>query len=87
MINEVLMIKENSKKIKQEYLNKVPMLLFVSNGKGTGFNKNEWEKIIKDYTKELNAEIICFNVEHYIHDILPEEISDKSKMFINKLRS
>ena len=87
MINEVIMIKENSRKIKHECLNKVPMLLFVSNGKGTGFNNNEWEKIIIEYTKELNAEINCFNVEHYIHDILPEEISKISKMFINKILS
>ena len=87
MINEGLMIKENSKKIKQECLKNVPMFLFVSNGKGTGFKKGEWENIIREYTKEFNAEIVCFNVGHYMHDILPVEISNKSKMFINKIRN
>jgi pimeloyl-ACP methyl ester carboxylesterase len=85
MINECLMIKENAKKINIESLRKIPMLFFISNGKGTGMKKNEWEKLIRDYTKELNVEIVPFNAGHYLHNILPEEISNKSKIFIKKL--
>jgi hypothetical protein len=85
MINECLMIRENAKKINIESLRKVPMLFFISNGKETGIKKNEWEKLIRDYTKDLNVEIVPVNAGHYLHDILPEEISNKSKIFIKKL--
>ena len=84
MINEGLMIKENARKINIEALKKVPMLFFISNGKEAGMKKGEWEKLIRDYTKELNVEIISFNAGHYLHDILPEEISNKSKIFIKE---
>jgi hypothetical protein len=82
MINEVSMIKENAKRIDKNLLKLVPMLFFISNGKGTGFKKVEWENLIKDYTKELNVEIVFLNAGHYLHNILPEEISNKSKIFI-----
>jgi hypothetical protein len=85
MINEGLMINENAKKINLESLRKVPMLFFISNGKETGMKKSEWEKLIRDYTKELNVEIVPVNAGHYLHDILPEEISNKSKIFIKQL--
>jgi hypothetical protein len=85
MINEGIMIKEKNKKINIELLKKVPMLLFISNGKEIGLKKGEWEKTIRSYTKELNAEIVSFNAGHYLHDILPEEISNRSKKFIRNV--
>jgi len=85
MMNESLMVKENAKKINIEKLNNVPMLFFIDTGKAGGMKKGEWEKLIRDYTKDLNAEIITFKAEHYLHDIYPEEIANKSKIYIKNL--
>jgi len=85
MINETLMIKENARKIDAEALKTVPMLFFISNGKEVGMNEGEWEKSINNYTKELNAKIVPMNAGHYLHDILPVEIANGSKVFIKDI--
>jgi hypothetical protein len=85
MINEGIMIKENAKKIDIEKIKSVPMLLFISNGKESGLKKGLWEELIKDYIKGLNAEIISLNAGHYLHDILPNEVSSRSKIFIKNI--
>lgn len=79
MINEGIMIKENAEKINMELLKTVPMLFFISN------LKDEWKKSVFEYTKELNAEIISLNAGHYLHDIVPDEIANKSKLFIKEI--
>lgn len=79
MINEGIMIKENAEKINMELLKNVPMLFFISN------LKDEWKKSVFEYTKELNAEIISLNAGHYLHDIVPDEIANKSKLFIKEI--
>jgi hypothetical protein len=45
----------------------------------------KWEETIRQYTKGLNIEIEQLNAGHYLHDIFPEEISNKSKIFIDKV--
>jgi len=76
MINEVLIIKENAAKINIETLKSVPMLFFITKG---------WEEMIKNYTKDLNVEIIAYKLEHELHNIIPEEISSKCKMFMKNI--
>jgi len=85
MVNEVIMIKENAGKINSELIKNTPMLFFISNGKEARLKKGEWEKLIKDYTKELKAKIVSFNAGHYLHNIVPDEISNKSKLFIKDI--
>jgi hypothetical protein len=85
MINEGLMTKENAKKINIESLKTVPLLFFISNGKESGLKKGEWEKTTRQYTKGFNIEIVLLNAGHYVHDIFPEEISNKSKIFIENI--
>ena len=87
MINETLMVKENAKKINAEALKTVPMLFFISNGTEVGMKEGEWEKSINNYTKELNTKIVSLNAGHYLHDILPEEIANKSKVFIKGIQN
>jgi len=82
MLNESIMVKENAKKINIEALSNVPMLFFICIGKAGGMKEGEWEKLIRDYTKELNVEIIAFKAGHYLHDIFPEAIASKSKIFM-----
>lgn len=73
MINEVSAIKNNARKINKETLKSVPMLFFITKG---------WEKMIRDYTRDLNVEIISYNLDHYLHNIIPDEIANRSKVFI-----
>jgi len=84
MVNEVIAVKENAKKINKELLKDTPMLFFISNGKGTGFKKSKWENIFYEYTKELNSKIIQLKCGHYLHNYFPEEISNTSKIFIKE---
>jgi len=84
MINESAIVKDNAKKINIESLKTVPMLFFISNGNETGLKKGEWEEIIRNYTKEFDIEIVSLNAGHYLHNIFPDNISNRSKIFINE---
>ena len=85
MINETLMVNENAKKINANALETVPMLLFISNGKEVGMKEGEWEKSFTTYTKELNVQIVQLNAGHYLHDVLPEEIANRSRIYIEEI--
>jgi pimeloyl-ACP methyl ester carboxylesterase len=78
MLNESEKVKENAKKIDIGKINKIPMLLFIS-------NYSKWEDLIRNYVKDFDVEIILYNAEHYLHNIFPDDISNKSKIFIKKI--
>jgi pimeloyl-ACP methyl ester carboxylesterase len=78
MLNESEMVKENAKKLNIEKINKIPMLLFIS-------NYSKWEESIREYTKNFNVEILLYNAGHYLHNIFPDDIADRSKIFIKKI--
>lgn len=81
MMNEVGSIKENAKLVEAAGVPQVPMLLFVSNGSGTGWEEEAWRNYQKDYIKEVpNGRLVELNCSHYVHDheyeLIAEEISD-----------
>jgi len=78
MINESAIVKENAKKVNIEKINKIPMLLFIS-------NYSKWEEEIREYTKDFNVEIVSYNAGHYLHNIFPDDMSNRSKIFIKKI--
>ena len=64
----------------------IPMLLFVSNGTGTGFNRESWLEIQNDFVNSLeNGNIIEIDSSHYMHSIEYEKIAEQSKRFIENL--
>ena len=87
MINEVKAIKGNAKTVAQNGVPQVPMLLFLSDGSGgTGFDKDTWRRIPKEYISGLsNGEYIELDCPHYIHDHQYEKISSEIKMFLQNL--
>ena len=85
MISEWETVEENSKKINRELLKDVPMLLYVTPGKEMGLIKGYWEKLVREYTEGLNAETVFVKASHYVHDMIPDRISNESKIFINKI--
>lgn len=86
MINEVSEIKANAQKVEETKIPDVPMLLFSSNGEGTGFNKEEWDGFQNEFIKRFeNVEVIKLDQSHFLHNIEYEEIEEVSEEFIKRL--
>lgn len=86
MLNEVESIKENAEIVQANGVPQVPMLLFVSNGNGTGWNEDEWRGYQESYLENVeNGELLILDCPHYIHDYEYDKISDEIKIFINNM--
>lgn len=81
MMNEVSSIKESAKVVDDAGVPQVPMLLFVSNGSGTGWEEESWRNYQKDYIQEVSdGRLVELNCSHYVHDheyvLIAEEIAE-----------
>jgi len=81
MMNEVGSIKESAKVVDDAGVPQVPMLLFVSNGSGTGWEEESWRNYQKDYIQEVSdGRLVELNCSHYVHDheyaLIAEEMAD-----------
>lgn len=84
MMNEVGSIKENAKIVEEGGIPQVPMLLFVSNGMGTGWDKETWRNYQIEYAEMVeNGIVIEMDCSHYVHDYQYEEISEEIINFIS----
>ncbi len=84
MLNEVKSIKENARKVESDNIPQVPMLLFVSNGEGTGWDKETWRSCQKEYIANIaNSKMIELDCPHYIHDFEYQVISEKIFEFLS----
>lgn len=82
MINEVKSIKENAQIVGKGNKPNCPMLMFISNGEGTGWNTDMWRAFQMKYISDIeNAKYIEFDCPHYLHDYKYEEISKEIKNF------
>lgn len=83
MLNEVQSIKENAKLVQEGGVPQVPMLLFVSNGDGTGWNADEWRFYQEEYAQSVdNARLLTLDCPHYVHDHQYETISREIRAFL-----
>lgn len=83
MMNEVGSIKENAALVEASGVPQVPMLLFVSDGSGTGWEEEAWRNYQKDYIKEVtNGSLVELNCSHYVHDHEYELIAEEISAFI-----
>lgn len=86
MVNEINHIKTNAEKVGAASVPNVPMLLFSSNGQGTGWNEDEWIEIQKEFiSKYKEGTLIKLDCAHYIHDIEFKRIADESEKYIERL--
>lgn len=84
MLNEVEEIKKNALLVDEGEGVNIPMLMFVSNGEGTGWSEDQWKKLQKDFALEdEKREIIELDCPHYVHDYEYDCISDEIKKFLN----
>ncbi|MBS7577685.1 MULTISPECIES: hypothetical protein [unclassified Enterococcus] len=87
MINETREIKNNALKAGSGCVPQVPILMFISNGKGTGYDKATWKSFQKKYLKSFtSASSFEYDYPHYIHNFVYRDISTKMQMFIDNLR-
>ena len=85
MLNEIKEIKANASKVKEGGVPNIPMLMFSSNGEGTGWNADEWKKLQENYIENVeDGNLIHLDVPHYIHNFEYEKIADETKAFISK---
>ena len=84
MIDEAKAVKSNAAIVKENCIPHVPMLLFISDGSGgTGFTKEEWRRIPKEYISGCDsANYIELDCPHYVHDHEYEKISEEIRSFI-----
>lgn len=83
MLNEVRHIKENAKLVQQGGMPQVPMLLFASNGVGTGWEAEEWRAHQEDFAQRAeNARLLTLDSPHYVHDHEYAAISREIKVFL-----
>lgn len=86
MLNEVKWIKENAEIVQNNGVPQVPMLLFVSNGSGTGWNEADWREYQNSYIKNVeNGRLVSLDCPHYVHDYEYELISEEIKEFLTDL--
>ncbi len=86
MLNEVQEIKKSASKVKGNEVPDVPILMFSSNGQGTGWDEEVWKNFQKNYIENIeDGKIINLDCSHYVHDIEYEKIADETKKFIKSL--
>ncbi len=86
MLNEVKWIKENAEIVQNNGVPQVPMLLFVSNGIGTGWNEDAWREYQNSYLENVeNSKLINLDCPHYIHDYEYNTISEEIRAFLTEM--
>lgn len=85
MLKEVECVKENAEIVGKNGVPQVPMLLFVSNGRGTGWDEEEWREYQNSYIEHVeNGKLINLHCSHYVHDYEYERISEEIRVFLTE---
>ncbi|WP_265460214.1 alpha/beta hydrolase [Enterococcus sp. HY326] len=80
VLNEVITVKENAEKVKTVSLNQIPLLVFSSNGIGTGIKPTTWLTIQKRISELSDvSKLVAFDCPHYVHNHKALEIADEIK--------
>ena len=80
---EVMQVKQNAEAVSREKLPELPILLFSSNGQGTGYSQEEWQSFQKDFAAQHpQTELILLDSPHYVHDYASDDLSEKIKQFL-----
>lgn len=87
MRNETAQVKVNASLVAQNGDINVPMLLFSSNGEGTGWDTVEWQRIQRDFADAAeNRSLTVLDCSHYVHDIAYQQIAKETKQFLHTLQ-
>lgn len=86
MLNESLCVKENAKKVNSTSIkSQIPVLLMVSNGKGTGFSQEQWRHYATSFAKnQENIELAFYDAPHYFYHYQTKEVIRSIEDFIQE---
>ncbi|MCM1090992.1 MAG: alpha/beta hydrolase [Butyrivibrio sp.] len=83
MLNETEMVKENAERVKAMGVPQLPMLLFISDGSETGFDRDTWRRIQTEYISQAdNGSYIELDCPHYVHNHEYHVISQRIETFL-----
>ncbi|MDV4149789.1 alpha/beta hydrolase [Clostridium sp. AL.422] len=86
MLNEAEEIKNNALIVKEGGNVDSPILMFCSNGKGTGWSEEEWEDFQYDFIKEIEkGNLIKLECSHYVHNYEYEKIAEDIRSFLEQI--
>ena len=86
MINEIEEIKNNALIVDEGGVVNIPILMFCSNGDGTGWDEDKWVKLQSDYIdKNKRGKLVKLNCSHYVHNHEYEKIGEDIKGFIREI--
>lgn len=88
MLNEVDEVKRNAEIVGAGKNPNQPILLFSSNGKGTGYDPEKWRDIHNHFIEKVpHGEIILLDVPHYVHNHAYNEIAAEINQFTKNLEN
>lgn len=85
MLNEVKEIKTSARKVVDIGIPNVPVLMFSSNGQGTGWSQDQWSEYQKEFANHTNSKLIELDCSHYVHNIEYNSIAKEIETFIDSL--
>lgn len=88
MLNETRAVKENAHKVSRFTIDsKIPVLLFVSNGEGTGFSQSEWQNYTKDFARNRsNVQVVYEDAPHDLYHSKKNEVVSQINSFLHQSR-
>lgn len=85
IVNEAKNCKQNAKTISNGAMVQVPVLMFISNGKGINYDKKAWIETSVSYAQNLeNGEYIQLDCPHYVHNFEYKKIAEEIKRFLGE---
>ena len=88
MLNEVQQIKTSAQKVADGGIPNVPILIFSSNGEGTGWDEQAWRDFQSEYINACqNGTLIKLECSHYVHDIEYKKITLDIRQYLSTLES
>lgn len=83
MLHESQTVKENAKKVPSNINPKIPTLLLVSNGKGTGFSQFEWQRYAERFASDQsNVQVVYMDAPHDLYHYQSDAIVSRIKEFL-----
>lgn len=83
VIDEVKQVQQNAQIVSGDNLPQIPILLFSSNGQGTGYSQEKWQSFQEDFAAQyVQTELVRLDCPHYVHDYASHRIAEKIKDFI-----
>ena len=88
MLNETRAVKENAHKVSGFTIDsKISVLLFVSNGEGTGFSQSEWQNYAKDFARNRsNVQVVYEDAPHDFYHSKKNEVVSQINSFLHQSR-